>query len=486
MKEQRSDYKNFDMTLEECRLVLDAIDNVVVIDAQGRVKYMARNLIPVLESLMNRPLPEEIAGRPIQEVNPFSKLTEALRSGKPVENVFYFSGGGTNAARIKPLYQEGKLVGAVDYDLFPNRVDLQEFLNLLVEYAEKGFISVEDTVGLLHTPEERKEKVKYCVTDFIGESEAARTLRSRIIGLSESDSTVMILGPTGCGKEVVAHAIHGISRRANRPMVEINCAAIPDTLVESELFGYEEGSFTGASRGGKAGKFELADQGTLFLDEVNSLPYHVQPKLLRVLQEKEVTRIGGRARPIDIRVIAASNEDLRKLVEEGKFRQDLYYRLNVIELKIPPLSRRREDIPLLAQYQLSRLRRQMVTRVKHISKDVLSLFTQYEWPGNVRELNNILERAINQCGGDTIRREHLGDFAAGAVREPDGIDWSQDHPLEVVRNRAERGALLKALEKANGNRSKAAALLKISRTSFYEKAEKYHLWENDQSFCEDC
>ncbi len=480
---QERHYENFDMTLEECRQVLDAIDNVVIVDAQGRVKYLSPNLIPVLESLMSKPLPAELAGKPIQEVNPFSKLPAALQSGAPAENVFYFSGGGTNIARIKPFYQDGKLVGAVDYDLFANSVDLQEFLNQLVDYSEKGYLNLQDTVDTLRGPGKRQRKVKYCVTDFIGESDAARTLRGQIIGLSESDSTVMIQGPTGCGKEVVAHAIHSISRRGSRPMVEVNCAAIPDTLVESELFGYEEGSFTGASRGGKAGKFELADQGTLFLDEVNSLPYHIQPKLLRALQEKEVTRIGGKPRPVDIRVIAAANEDLWKLVEEGKFRRDLYYRLNVIELKIPPLSQRREDIPLLAQYQLNRLRHQMVTRVRHISREVLELFMQYEWPGNVRELNNILERAINQCSGDTIRLEHLGEFAARTVSEPGDIDWSLENPLEDVRSRAERNALRRALEKAGGNRTKAAALLKISRTSFYEKAEKYHLWENDQSSC---
>lgn len=478
---QERHYENFDMTLEECRQVLDTIDNMIVVDAQGRIKYFSPGMIPIIEALMEKPVPEQIAGRHISEIHPLSKLAEALRDRQWMENAFYFAGGVTNVARIKPLYQGKTLTGAMDYDIFSSGVDLQEFLNLILEYSQKGYLNLRNTVEMLTAPNGRQKRVKYCVSDFIGESDAARQLRDRIIGLSESDSTVMIQGPTGCGKEVVAHAIHSISRRSDRPMVEINCAAIPDTLVESELFGYEEGSFTGASRGGKAGKFELADQGTLFLDEVNSLPYHIQPKLLRALQEKEVTRIGGKPRPVDIRVIAAANEDLWKLVEEGKFRRDLYYRLNVIELKIPPLSRRREDIPLLAQYQLNRLRHQMVTHVKHISREVLELFMQYEWPGNVRELNNILERAINQCSGDTIRLEHLGEFAARTVSEPEDIDWSLENPLEAVRSRAERNALRRALEKAGGNRTKAAALLKISRTSFYEKAEKYHLWENDQS-----
>ena len=194
------------------------------------------------------------------------------------------------------------------------------------------------------------------------------------------------------------------------------------------------------------------------MDEVNSLPCHIQPKLLRALQEKEVTRIGGKPRPVDIRVIAAANQDLWKLVEEGKFREDLYYRLNVVEIDIPPLSQRREDISILAQHQLNRLSRQMAKRVERISDEVMTLFEAYDWPGNVRELNNILERAMNQCPGDTL--------------ELDDLD---ENPLEKVRMQAEREAILKALEIANGNRSKAAKLLKISRTSLYEKIEKYKI-----------
>lgn len=468
-------YENFDMTLEECRLVLDAIDNMIIVDTQGRIKYLSPDMIPILEALRGEKLPAKITGMPISEAHPVSKLRTAVEKGAGVKNAFYFVGGSTNIARIKPLCQDGKLIGAMDYDLFVDGVELKKFLNQVVDYSIRGFLNLDETVETIFQTGKELQKGKYCVNDFLGNSAAARDLRCQISSLNESDSTVMIRGATGCGKEIVAHAIHNISRRRRKPMVEINCAAIPDTLVESELFGYEAGTFTGANRNGKAGKFEMADGGTLFLDEVDSLPYHVQPKLLRVLQEKEVTRIGGRPQPVDIRVIAATNQDLWKLVEEGKFREDLYYRLNVVEIDIPPLAQRREDISILAQHQLHRLSRQMAKRVEGISDEVLALLEAYDWPGNVRELNNILERAMNRCQGDTLEVEDLGDFVAKVLNQPVDVDWENENPLEKVRMQAEKAAILEALKVTGGNRSKAAKLLKISRTSLYDKLEKYKI-----------
>ena len=474
-QEQGRIYHNFDMTLEECRCALDTIDNMIIVDPQGKLKYLSPSMISILESLAGRAMPEDLVGRPISEVHPISKLQMALRKESGIENAFYLVQGMTNIARIKPMYQSGRLIGAMDYDLFTDGVELREFLDQVVDYSMRGFLNLGDTMEAIFAPSKELGRKKYCVNDFLGNSEAARNLRLQISNLSESDSTVMIHGATGSGKEIVAHAIHNISRRSRKPIVEINCAAIPDTLVESELFGYVEGAFTGANRGGKAGKFEMADGGTLFLDEVNSLPCHIQPKLLRALQEKEVTRIGGKPRPVDIRVIAAANQDLWKLVEEGKFREDLYYRLNVVEIDIPPLSQRREDISILAQHQLNRLSRQMAKRVERISDEVMTLFEAYDWPGNVRELNNILERAMNQCPGDTLELDDLGDFVAKVLNKQVSVDWDDENPLEKVRMQAEREAILKALEIANGNRSKAAKLLKISRTSLYEKIEKYKI-----------
>ena len=293
--------------------------------------------------------------------------------------------------------------------------------------------------------------------------------------ISESNSTVLITGKTGCGKELVAHSIHNLSLRCKKSMVEINCAAIPESLVESELFGYEEGSFTGAKKGGKIGKFQLADGGTIFLDEVDQLPYHIQPKLLRVLQEKEVTPIGGQSKPIDIRVIAATNKDLWQLVQEKKFREDLYYRLNVIELNLPTLTERKEDIPLLANYHLKKLNKQMAKEVSSISSEVMELFMNYDWPGNVRELNNILEYAMNICQGKVLTIDHLGSFVSKVIENHVELDFLSQSPLEQVRMKAEAEAIRKTLELTKNNRTLAAKILKISRTALYDKILKYNI-----------
>lgn len=377
-----------------------------------------------------------VVGKHINKIHPVSKITNALKTGQGDMNCFYFSSDVTNIARIESLYKGEKLVGAIDYDLFTNGRDLKEFLNKLEEFSSKGLLNYQSTFHSMYDASKKSNTIKYSINDFIGNSHAAKEIRMQIADLSESNSTVLITGKTGCGKEVVAHSIHNTSRRFQCPIISVNCAAIPEALVESELFGYEEGSFTGAQHGGKRGFFEMAHKGTIFLDEVDQLPYHIQPKLLRVLQEKEVTRIGGKTIPIDIRVIAATNKDLSHMVEDETFREDLYYRLNVIEINIPPLSERKEDIPLLANYRLDKLNKQMVKNVDSISNEVMELFLSYDWPGNVRELNNLLEQ---------------------------------------VRMRAEADTIKKVLELNNQNRSKTANMLKISRTALYDKLKKYKL-----------
>ena len=354
---------NFDMTLEECRLVFDTMDNLIIIDERGRIKYFSPNMYSMVEAYNKRPLPDKVVGKHVSEVHPATKILNAARSEKFDETCFYFASDVTNIARIKNLYRDGRLVGAIDYDIFTDGVELKEFLQKVSEYAEKGFVNLQDTFQSMYETSKKQQPIKYCVTDIIGKSQAMTALRMQIAQVSESNSTVLVTGKTGCGKEMVAHSIHNLSRRCKRPMITINCAAIPEALVESELFGYEEGSFTGAKRGGRIGKFEMADKSTVFLDEVDQLPYHIQPKLLRVLQEREVTRVGGETKPVDIRVIAATNKDLWQMVQDGKFREDLYYRLNVVNVHIPSLSERPEDIPLLANYQLKRLNKEMTKEV---------------------------------------------------------------------------------------------------------------------------
>ena len=472
-KKRRVPYDNFDMTLEECRLVFDTIDNLIIIDTNGRIKYFSPNMYSMVEAYNKRALPASVVGKHISEVHPASKIVNAVRDGKFDETCFYFASDVTNIARIKNLYKDGKLVGAIDYDIFTDGLELKEFLNKVSEYSQKGFINLQDTFQTMYETSKKQHPIKYCVTDIIGKSQAMTSLRMQIGKISESNSTVLITGKTGCGKELVAHSIHNLSLRCKHPMIEINCAAIPETLVESELFGYEEGSFTGAKRGGKIGKFEMADKSTIFLDEVDQLPYHIQPKLLRALQEKEITRVGGETKAVDIRVIAATNKDLWKLVQEGKFRADLYYRLNVVEIHIPPLSERPEDIPMLANYQLKKLNKEMAKEVKKISDEVMELFVNYEWPGNVRELNNVLEHAMNICQGDTLNLEHFDMFVSKALTKTVEIDFSAESPLEQVRMHAEAEAIKKALELTKNNRSMAARILKISRMALYNKMEKY-------------
>ncbi|MFQ7473199.1 MAG: sigma-54 interaction domain-containing protein, partial [Anaerovoracaceae bacterium] len=306
--------------------------------------------------------------------------------------------------------------------------------------------------------------------DIIGKSKAVINLKNTIMRVSESDSTVLIEAETGCGKELVAHSLHNTSRRMNSPFIEMNCAAIPETLFESEIFGYEGGAFTGAQKGGKAGKLEMAERGTLFLDEVDQLPYHMQSKLLRVLQEKEFSRIGGKTKSMDVRIIAASNKELDTLVKQGKFREDLYYRLNVVRISIPPLRERKEDIPLLTDKFIKDMNFKLGKNVESISSEVMKYFYQYRWPGNVRELMNLIERAMNLCLKSEITMEDLGDFFTynKNIDLNDSILY-EDHPLEKARKLAEQDIIFKAIRACGGNKQKAAEFLKISRATLYNK-----------------
>ncbi len=474
-KQSKPKYQNFDMTLEECRAVFDTIDNLVIVDDKGFLKYLSPDMFAMIEAYNKKPIPETVVGKHISEIHPATKILNALQDGKEDELCFYFASDVTNIARIKAVRRNGKLIGAIDYDYFTDGIALKEFIDKIAEYSEKGFINLQDTFQSMLETSKKQRTFKYVVTDIIGRSPAIRSLRMQIGKIAESNSTVLVTGKTGCGKELVAHSIHNLSLRCRNPIVEVNCAAIPETLFESELFGYDDGAFTGAKRGGKKGLFEKADKSTIFLDEVDQLPYHVQPKLLRVLQEKEITRIGGSTKPVDIRVIAATNKDLWKLVKEGKFREDLYYRLNVVELHIPPLCERKEDIPLLVSYQIKKLNREMTKEIRTVSPDVMELFQSYDWPGNVRELNNVLEYAMNVCMEDTIRRDHLGSFLLKVIGKGMSFDFESENPLEDIRRQAEKEAVSAALKITKNNRSKAAKLLKISRTALYDKIEKYGL-----------
>jgi len=300
---------------------------------------------------------------------------------------------------------------------------------------------------------------RYTIRSIITKSPTMEEIIRFALLAANNSSTVLISGECGTGKELFAQAIHNASDRWAKPFVNINCAAIPPELAESELFGYESGSFTGAAKHGKPGKFELAHKSTIFLDEIGDMPLSLQSKMLRTIQEKEVIRIGGlQPKKIDVRIIAATNKDLLKLAYEGKFRLDLYYRLKVLSLNIPPLRNHLEDIPLLVDYFITKYNTPPKKQIKGITDDALKYLDSYNWPGNIRELENLIQRAIIFCKGDFIKMEDLG------------FDYGDENADKIYSlSGVEREAIFKALEITKGNKLKAAKLLGISRSTLYKK-----------------
>lgn len=303
---------------------------------------------------------------------------------------------------------------------------------------------------------------RYHIDDIIGDSPAMVQAKRLAATLAVSPSTVLIHGETGTGKELFAQAIHNLSPRAARPFVAINCGALPASLIESTLFGYAEGSFTGAKRQGAPGVFEQADGGTLFLDEISEMPFDLQVRLLRVIQEREVRRVGAEAaKPVDVRILASTNKSLEDLVRQGKFRTDLYFRLNVLELDVPPLRERKADIPALAYHFIGGFARMLGKEANDIDPAVLDAIVAYDWPGNVRELQNCTEFVVNMLDGNAIRLEHLPPFLRGGRRSVAASAF------RARVEEAERDAVLEALRAAHGNKAEAARRLGLNRTTLW-------------------
>lgn len=307
-------------------------------------------------------------------------------------------------------------------------------------------------------------------SEIVGESEKIRSLKEEIMRAGPTNGRVLIFGENGTGKELVAMAIHKLSLRADKPFVTVNCAAIPEELIESELFGHEKGSFTGATSQRK-GKFELADSGTLFLDEIGDMSLSTQSKVLRALQEQEIQRVGG-TKPIkvDVRVIAASNKVLEDEIKAGRFREDLYYRLNVIPFNVPPLRERREDIPLLVDYFISEFSLEYGKRPKSVTPEAMRLFTGYPWPGNIREMKNIIERLVIMAPGEAIGAEHVPPPVRQAAQPgAGGGDYTAYETLKDARAAFERDFITSKLKENGWNISKTAEALKIERSNLHRK-----------------
>ena len=428
---------------------------LVVVDHQSRIVYIEEKYAK------SRGLdPDALVGCDIKEIVPTSKLPQVVETGRPIwGDVFYHQGKPLICNRL-PLVKDGVLIGAMSYQVF--------------EVAEKLFESIRELQSQLDYYKEKVKKysgARYSLADIIGDSFAAKEVRAAILHAAASaKSTVLIQGETGTGKELVAHALHQESRRAHYPFVKLNCAAIPQELIESELFGYEEGAFSGARKSGKKGKFELADKGTLFLDEISQLSLPAQAKLLRVLQEKEFERVGGaESIPVDVRIVAATNDNLEELLKTGSFRSDLFFRLNVIPIKVPPLRERKADIPLLVEKFAAFYGDQAGVGEVALSTAALDLMQQYDWPGNIRELEHAIERAIHQWNSNLLEVRH---FEWLATKIKDKGQTNAGKGIKQAKAESEKEVIQNALQSARGNKTKAAKLLNIARPLLYQKMHR--------------
>lgn len=309
--------------------------------------------------------------------------------------------------------------------------------------------------------------------NMVGRSPLIQTVFSMALKVARFDSTVLVTGESGTGKELVAQGIHRESDRRTSPMIPVNCASIPESLMESELFGHVKGAFTGADKD-KKGLFEAAEGGTLFLDEIGDVPVSLQPKLLRVLQESEIRPVGGgKSRAVDVRVIAATSKDLEKEMASGHFREDLFYRLNVVPIALPPLRHRPEDIPLLCKFFINRFNKSLGSRIANISSAAMTALMQHDWPGNIRELENAIERAIVLADGSTLERDNFV-FGKAATSNPDPAGGGYDgFSLKAAKAELEDKMIRKALAATGGNRTHAANMLEISHPSLLSKMKRY-------------
>lgn len=429
-------------------------EGVQVVDSKGIVIYV-NNAFKKITKVS----PENRIGHSIFEVSPYGALAEVVQTQKPVF-------GKLNTiqntdveviSNASPIVVDGKVTGAVV--VFRDISDIRKMAHSLEKSKEE--------IKYLKEEINQLAAAKYTFHDMIGYSERFRSCVKIAQQAAENLSTILITGESGTGKELFAHSIHNYSYRSHKPFVKINCAAIPDTLLESELFGYEKGAFSGADKS-RVGKFEIAQGGTIFLDEIGDMSISLQAKLLRVLQEKEVERLGSSySRKIDVRIIAATNRKLHRLIDTGKFRQDLYYRLNVINIDVPPLRERREDISQLAEFLLTKMNNKFK---KNCSLDniAIGLLRSYNWPGNVRELENLLERVVFLADKPVIGKEMLQSY----------FQTSANHELDDVISleEVEKRMIFKALDKYGRNlagKKKAAEKLKISLATLYNKLDKY-------------
>lgn len=444
----------FDLKLVLESVIESSVEGMLIVDTNANVIFINR----AYEDLLGKKR-EQIIGRHITEIIETTRMHIVIKTGIPeIGEIQLINGKNVVVQRI-PIFNNGEIVAGVCKVLFKNK---EEVNNIMHKYE----ISLNFGGNVLATP-------KYGLDDIITCNANMLKLKKLIEKLACTNATVLIRGESGVGKELFAHSIHRISPRSSGPFISLNCAAVPENLLEAELFGYEGGAFTGARKTGKVGRLELANGGTIFLDEIGDMPLAMQAKTLRALQEKEIERVGGiKQVKLDVRIIAATNKNLEKMITRGEFREDLYFRLNVISCFIPPLRERREDIPLLVKHYLKKLSSENGIPLKKTDPEALLMLQSYNWPGNVREIHNTLEKMVNLAEGDILAP---GDVPKN-IRDLYKAGNKITKPLKNYTGDLEREKLAFALNLTRGNKKKAAQMLGVNRSTLYDKLKKYGLY----------
>ena len=456
---------------------LETFPNFVVVDRTGRVAYLTDSYAKLLGTTK-----EAALGKPVEDVIPGTRLNTILKTGEEeigsIMTLFDYSQNcdvSVVCNRI-PIRKNDKIIGAIGVTIMNNLSEVNK-LHEEVDRIRRENTQYKEKLQII-------EKSMHPLEQVIGLSEEIRNIKKMISDYADSNLAILITGETGVGKEVIAKAVHHVSRRSFNNYVKINCSAIPGELLESELFGYEEGAFTGASKSGKIGKFELADKGTLLLDEIGEMPMNLQVKLLRAIQEKEFEKIGGiKTIPFTARLICCTNQNIDEMISKGTFRQDLYYRINAIEINIPPLRERLDDIEPLCQHFISRINRENHLNINSPDEKVLEMFQSYDWPGNVRELEQVIERASVICRSDVITTEDLKFFTDKIARQKSMLvpyaevssdkRHNEDFSLQKQALRTEKELIMQVLSQTGGNKTKAAKILNIDRSRLYSKLKKH-------------
>jgi len=443
------------------KTILESINEcIVAINEKGIITMMSKSY----KEFLNCENPE---GKHVEEVIENTRLTKVLETGKTeVGDIQGIKGNKMIAMRI-PIIEGEKVVGAIGKIMFK---DIQDFV-----FLSNRINNLQKELEICKRELDKDGKAKYSFEDIIGSSLKSQLAKELAIRTANTNSNVLLIGESGTGKELFAAAIHNASKRYLKPFVKINCAAIPQELIESELFGYEEGAFTGAKKSGKKGKFELANEGTILLDEIGDMPMNMQVKLLRVLQEKEIERVGGSViKKIDVRIISSTNKNLEDAVKNGTFREDLYYRLNVMRIVLPPLREREGDIPEIANALRKKVSNRLDIYTEGISKEAIQCLNNYDWPGNIRELENVIERAINYLDADLIiKPKHLPEkFIKNKHKRYSNIE---NQSLKCILQEVEKEVIFNCLKLNQWNKNKTAKILGISRAGLYKKIEEYNL-----------